>query len=117
MGIELREFMNWARRRQTFASLLVGATLAIGILIGAIVPGGALARRAEGPSGAAMLAVPEPVALSNAFSGITKRVEPAVVNISTTQVLQRPKSAGKSHNFGNNEDRSEEHTSELQSHV
>src|SRR5690348_125676 len=104
MGIELREFMNWARRRKTFASLLVGATLAIGILIGAIVPGGALARRAEGPSGAAMLAVPEPVALSNAFSGITKKVEPAVVNISTTQVLQRPKSAGKSHNFGNNED-------------
>ncbi|HKQ86885.1 MAG TPA: trypsin-like peptidase domain-containing protein [Candidatus Acidoferrales bacterium] len=104
MGIELREFMNWARRRKTFASLLVGATLAIGIFIGAIVPGGALARRAEGPSGAAMLAVPEPVALSNAFSGITKKVEPAVVNISTTQVLQKPKSLGKPHNFGSDDD-------------
>jgi serine protease Do len=95
MGIELREFMNWARRRKTFASLLVGATLTMGIMIGALAPGGALARRAEGPSGASMLAVPDPVTLSNAFSGITKKVEPAVVNISTTQVLQKPKSSAK----------------------
>jgi serine protease Do len=95
MGIELREFMVWARRRKKFASLFVGAMLAIGVLIGAIVPGGALARRAEGPSGAVMLAVPDPVTLSNAFSGITKKVEPAVVNISTTQVLQRPRSSAK----------------------
>jgi serine protease Do len=96
MGIEFREFMNWARRRKTFASLFVGATLVIGIMIGALAPGGALARRAEGPSGAAMLAVPDPVTLSNAFSNITKKVEPAVVNISTTQVLTKPKSSAKS---------------------
>jgi serine protease Do len=96
MGIEFREIMKWARRRKTFASALMVATLVIGILIGAIMPGGALARRAEGPSGAAMLAVPDPVALSNAFSGITKKVEPAVVNISTTQVLEKPKSSAKS---------------------
>jgi len=104
MGIEFREFMNWARRRKTFAAVLVGATLALGVFIGAIVPGGALARRAEGPSGAAMLAVPEPVTLSNAFSGITKKVEPAVVNISTTQVLQKPKSSAKSRSFGSDDD-------------
>ncbi len=95
MGIEFREFIVWARRRKTFASLFVGATLAIGVLIGTLAPGGALARRAEGASGAEMLAVPDPVTLSNAFSGITKRVEPAVVNISTTQVLQRPKASAK----------------------
>jgi serine protease Do len=96
MGIEFREFVSWARRRKTFASFLVGATLAIGITIGALAPGVALARRAEGPSGAAMLAVPDPVLLSNAFSGITKKVEPAVVNISTTQVLAKPKASAKS---------------------
>jgi serine protease Do len=96
--------MTWARRRKTFASLLVVATLAIGVLIGVIVPRGALARRAQGPTGADLLAVPEPVVLSNAFSGITKKVEPAVVNISTTQVLQRPKPSPKSRSFGNDDD-------------
>jgi serine protease Do len=104
MGIEFREFVIWARRRKTFASLLVGATLMMGIVIGALAPGGALARRAEGPSGASMLAVPDPVTLSNAFSGITKKVEPAVVNISTTQVLQKPKSSAKSRSSGSDDD-------------
>ena len=96
MGIEFREFINWARRRKIFASFLVSATLTVGIVIGVMVPGGALARRAEGPSGAEMLAIPDPVSLSNAFSGITKKIEPAVVNISTTQVLEKPKSSAKS---------------------
>jgi serine protease Do len=95
MGIEFREFINWARRRKTLASILCVATLTLGIMIGILVPGGALARRADAPNGAEMLAVPDPVALSNAFSGITKKVEPAVVNISTTQVLQKPKSSAR----------------------
>lgn len=97
MGVELREIMSWARRRKLFASFLVAATLCVGIIIGTIISGHALATRDEpvASTGAALLAVPNPVVLSNGFSGITKKLAPAVVNISTTQVLEKPK--GKQH--------------------
>lgn len=95
MGIEFTEIMNWAKRRKLFASALVGVTLGMGIIIGTIISGRALAIHDEAsPTGAALLAIPDPVTLSNGFSSITKRLEPAVVNISTTQVLEKPK-AGK----------------------
>ncbi len=91
MGVQLLEVWNWARRRKVFAGLLVACTLGIGILIGTIIPGHTLATRAQTPSGAELLSIPEPVTLSNAFSAISKNLEPAVVNISTTQVIVRPK--------------------------
>jgi serine protease Do len=95
MGVQLEELWNWARRRKIFASLLVAFTLGVGILIGTIIPGHTLATRAQAISGAELLAVPEPVTLSNAFSSISKNLEPAVVNISTTQVIERPKGGDK----------------------
>ncbi len=91
MGVELRELWSWARRRKVVAGFLVGCTLGIGILIGTIIPGHTLATRAQASSGAALLTIPEPVTLSNVFSSISKNLEPAVVNISTTQVIERPK--------------------------
>jgi serine protease Do len=96
MGIQIRDFLSWARQRKKFALTLAVATLVTGMVIGTLVTGGALARRAETASGASMLAVPDPVTLSNAFSGITKKLAPAVVNISTTQVLQKQKSPAPS---------------------
>jgi serine protease Do len=95
MGMQIREFFSWAQQRKKFAVTLGVATLLAGMLIGMLVSGGALARRAETASGASMLAVPDPVTLSNAFSGITKKLAPAVVNISTTQVLQHEKAPDK----------------------
>ncbi|HTS11906.1 MAG TPA: Do family serine endopeptidase [Candidatus Limnocylindrales bacterium] len=92
MGTQFREILSWARRRKVFAFLLVGATLAVGIVIGTLLSGRVQATREQtGPSGATLLAIPDPVTLSNGFAGITKRLEPAVVNISTTQVLEKPK--------------------------
>src|ERR1019366_4636515 len=38
--------------------------------------------------GATQLAIPDPVQLSSAFASIVKKVQPAVVNISTTQVIE-----------------------------
>jgi S1-C subfamily serine protease len=35
------------------------------------------------------LVIPDPVQLSSAFASIVTRVQPAVVNISTTQVIER----------------------------
>lgn len=91
MGIEFRELWNWARRRKFLASLLVVATLGIGILIGTLISGRALANRAQTANGATLLAIPDPVTLSNGFSAISKSLGPAVVNISTTQVIEKPK--------------------------
>ena len=53
------------RRRKIFASLLVIFTLGIGIMIGTLISGRAPATRDQSASGAALLAVPDPVMLSN----------------------------------------------------
>jgi serine protease Do len=96
MGIQFQELWSWARRRKVFATLLVVVTLGVGILIGTVVPGHTLANHSQGPSGAALLAIPDPISLSGAFASISKNLGPAVVNISTTQVIVKPKgSAGK----------------------
>jgi serine protease Do len=96
MGAGFREIVSWTKKRKVLASVLVAVTLGIGIIIGTLISGHALATRVEyAPSGATLLAIPNPAVLSNGFSAITKRLAPAVVNISTTQVLERPK--GKRH--------------------
>jgi serine protease Do len=91
MGIQIREFVDWVKRRKIFATLLVMFTLAIGILIGTVISGGVLATKGQSTGGATLLAVPEPVQLSSAFASIAAKIEPAVVNISTTQVIETPK--------------------------
>src|SRR5215470_16351296 len=102
MGMEFREIMGWAKRRKVFASVLVAVTLGIGILIGTVLSGHALATHEQsGPSGAALLAIPDPVTLSNGFSSISKKLEPAVVNISTTQVLEKSKASKNQRRFQN----------------
>jgi len=91
MGIQFQELWSWARRRKVFATLLVVVTLGVGILIGTVVPGHTLANHAQAPSGASLLAIPDPISLSGAFASISKNLGPAVVNISTTQVIAKPK--------------------------
>ena len=95
MGIHIRELWGWLKHRKSFAFLLVTITLCIGILIGSVISGRALATRAQAPNGASLLAVPDPISLSSAFASITKSLGPAVVNISTTQVIEKPKTGGK----------------------
>jgi serine protease Do len=89
MGIQFQELFSWVRRRKIVASLLVVLTLAVGIVIGTLLPGHAQANRPQAASGAALLAIPDPITLSNGFSAISKKIEPAVVNISTTQVIEK----------------------------
>jgi len=96
MGLQLQELLSWAKRWKVFASLLVILTLAFGILIGSVISGRALATRPQtAANGASLLAIPDPVTLSSAFAGISKRIGPAVVNISTTQVIEKPKGSHK----------------------
>src|SRR6202050_4023850 len=101
MGIQFQELLSWARNRKVFATLLVVVTLGIGMMIGTIISGRALATHEQAPSGATLLAIPDPVTLSNGFSTISKKLGPAVVNISTTQVIEQPKDKKNPHHQQN----------------
>jgi serine protease Do len=89
MGLQLRELASWARNRKWLAMVLVMLTLSIGILIGTLVSGRASATRSILANGGTPLVLPSPIEMSHAFSGIVKRDQPAIVNISTTQVIDR----------------------------
>lgn len=91
MGVQFRELMIWVRRRKIFAGILVAFTLGLGIVIGTLIPGHVAAKRSASGDSPALIAIPDPVNLSNGFSNIITHVEPAVVNISTTQVFGAPK--------------------------
>ena len=94
MGIQFQELFSWARRRKVSAFLFVVVTLTLGIIIGTVMSGRALATRAQSATGATLLSIPDPIVLSNGFSAISKKVEPAVVNISTTQIIEKSKASG-----------------------
>src|SRR2546429_9807318 len=97
MGEQVKEMFNWARRRKILAAVFVAFTLAVGILIGSVVSGRVSAMKSIGFSGttATALAVPDPIPTSSSFAGIVNRVEPAVVNIATTQVMEHKPSSKK----------------------
>src|SRR5271155_2779074 len=78
-------------RRKYLAATLIAITLVVGIMIGTVISGRVSAMRnfAFGGTNAAPLALPDPIPSSNPFAAIVNRVEPAVVNIATTQVMDR----------------------------
>jgi len=88
---QVRNVVDWTRRRKIVATVAISATLVVGIFIGTLLNGRVSAMRgfSFGASSAAPLALPDPIPSSNSFSTIVNRVEPAVVNIATTQVLDR----------------------------
>jgi serine protease Do len=88
----------WTRRKKILASLSVVLTLAVGILIGSVVSGKVSAMKTLSTfagTSAKPLGVPDPIPAASSFSSIVTRVEPAVVNIATTQVLERKPSTRK----------------------
>ena len=97
MGEQVKELFVWARRRKILASFFVALTLGVGILIGSVVSGRVSAMKTLSFAGtnATPLAVPDPIPSASSFSGIVNRVEPAVVNIATTQVFERRSSSRK----------------------
>ncbi len=96
MAQQVKELFDWARRRKILASAFVALTLTVGIMIGSVVSGRVSAMKTFSFAGtnATPLAVPDPIPSGASFASIVNRVEPAVVNIATTQVLER-KSAKK----------------------
>src|SRR6266852_899430 len=89
MGIQIRELIHWARQRKILAALVVALTLGIGILMGTVISGRVVATKGLVSSGATPLAIPDPVQMSSTFASTVNKVEPEVVNISTTQVIER----------------------------
>jgi serine protease Do len=97
MGEQVKDLMNWARRRKIMAAVFVTFTLVVGIVIGSVLSGRVSATKGFGFSGttATALTVPDPIPSSASFASIVNKVEPAVVNIATTQVLDRKQSQKK----------------------
>jgi serine protease Do len=89
MGEQVKELFNWARRRKIMASFFVAFTLVTGIMIGSVISGRVSAMKSFSGTNATPLAVPDPIPSASSFSTIVNRVEPAVVNIATTQVLEK----------------------------
>jgi serine protease Do len=95
MGEQVKEIVSWARRRKALAGFFLAFTLGVGVIIGSLVSDKVQAMRSTfAGTNASKLAVPDPIPSASSFSGIVNRVEPAVVNIATTQVLER-RSKGK----------------------
>lgn len=87
----MNELSNWSKTRKPLALALLTLTLGVGIIVGTIISGHVGASRAYFEGGARTLAIPDPVVMSNTFSGIVNKLEPAVVNISTVQTIQAPR--------------------------
>jgi len=83
----MKWFRRWQARGWEMRLGVVGA-LAVGVLLGTLISNGVRASRVlDAASSAAPLAVASPAELSATFREIAKRVEPAVVNISTESVV------------------------------
>ena len=89
MKIDIREVSETSRQNRWQILLLLLVTLICGLLIGMVVPshGGAV-ETTDMQTGKALV-IPDPVHLPGGFASIVQSVEPAVVNISTTQ-LRKP---------------------------
>ena len=79
-----------------FAStLVILATLSLGILIGTVVSAGVKGKeKTASSSDATPLQVPSPQQLSSQFSQIARQLEPAVVNINTESTIKNPHRKG-----------------------
>jgi serine protease Do len=96
--MDSRESAFWVRLKAnrwayTFTIL---ATLSVGILIGTIVSYGVKGKEGQKSSDATPLTIPAPQQLSNAFSQISKQLEPSVVNINTESTIKSPHRRGHS---------------------
>ena len=89
--MDSRESAFWVRFKAnrlayTFTIL---ATLAVGILIGTVISYGVKGKEGQ-KSDATPLSIPAPQQLSNAFSQISKQLEPTVFNINTESTIKNP---------------------------
>ena len=75
-------------------TLTILVTLSLGILIGTVISYGVKGKEGQKTSDATPLTIPAPQQLSNAFSQISKQLEPSVVNINTESTIKNPHRRG-----------------------
>ncbi len=89
MDSQVSGFGRKLKKNRFASTLVVLATLTLGILIGTVVSAGVKGK--ENPSAdATPLSVPNPVKMSNQFSQIARQMEPSVVNINTESTIKNP---------------------------
>ena len=90
--MDSRESAFWARLKANrwAYTLTILFTLSLGILIGTVISYGVKGKEGQKSSDATPLTVPAPQQLSNAFSQISKQLEPSVVNINTESTIKNP---------------------------
>ncbi len=89
--MDVRASALWSRLRagRIASSLAIVATLGVGILIGTVISASVKGKEnSKGSSDVAPLTIPAPRQLSNAFSQISKQMEPTVVNINTESTIK-----------------------------
>lgn len=91
MRVDTQTLKGVARGNRWGLGLVVFVSLLCGLLIGTVPPGRGAISKAVGKDTPTPLAIPDPIHLSSTFASIAQNVEPAVVNISTTQVHRAPK--------------------------
>src|SRR5512141_673950 len=83
------------QKQKLLSFTLLLFTLSIGILIGTLMTRGVSAQKGQAAPDATPLTIPNPVQLSTAFSQLAKKLEPSVVNISTTYLGRQTPSTGR----------------------
>ena len=104
MRLAWREIASWTRSRKLLASLAICLTLGIGILVGTLISSHVSATHGFFASGATPLVEPDAVHMSSTFAAIVNKVEPAVVNISTTQIIAKGKGHARRGGDGDDDD-------------
>ena len=94
MDSQVSGFGQKLKSKRFASTLVVLATLTLGILIGTVVSAGVKGKEKNSSSDATPLTVPSPVKMSNQFSQIARQLEPSVVNINTESTIKNPHGRG-----------------------
>jgi serine protease Do len=90
MDSQVSGFRQRLKANRFASTMVVLATLSLGILIGTVVSGAVKGKEQNSSSDATPLKVPSPVQMSNQFSTIARQLEPTVVNINTETNVKNP---------------------------
>ncbi len=90
MDSQVSGFGQKLKKNRFASTLVILATLTLGILIGTVVSAGVKGKEKNPSSDATPLSVPSPVKMSNQFSQIARQLEPSVVNINTESTIKNP---------------------------
>src|ERR1700689_2822166 len=90
MDSQASGFSQRLKANRFASTVVILATLTLGILIGTVVSGAVKGKEQNSSSDATPLKVPSPVQMSNQFSTIARELEPSFVNINTESTIKNP---------------------------